>query len=288
MKILVTGGTGKVGSEVLKELRKRGASVRALVRKQEASTQLPEGVEAVVGDLLDPVSVLKALEGVDKLYLLNGVVPDELTQGLIAYDLAKRLKIKHIVYHSVFQAEKFQDVPHFASKVTIESALRQFDLPYTILRPNYFFQNDAVLKEPLMGAGVYPQPLGTPGISAVDVRDIAEAAAIVLTTDGHLGKTYNLVGPEPISGPEVSSLWGEVLGKPVRYGGEDMDQYEQQMRQTLPAWSAFDFRMMFQGYLERGFVAGDGDVEALTKLLGHAPRGYGDFARETALGWRKE
>ncbi len=287
MRILVTGGTGKVGSEVLKELCKRGATVRALVRKQEASARLPEGVEAVVGDLLDPVSVQKALDGMDKLYLLNGVVADELTQGLIAYDLAKKLKIKHIVYHSVFQAEKFKDVPHFASKVTMESALKQFDLPYTILRPNYFFQNDVSLKGPLMEAGVYPVPLGKTGISAVDVRDIAEAAAIALTTDGHEGKTYNIVGPEPISGPGAASLWSDLLGKKIRYGGEDMDQYEQQMRQALPAWSAFDFRMMFQGYLERGFVAGDGDVEALTRLLGHAPRHYEDFARETVGGWQK-
>ncbi len=191
MKVLVTGGTGKVGSEVIQELRRRGASVRALVRKQEASAQLPEGVGAVVGDLLDPVSVQKALEGVDKLYLLNGVVPDELTQGLIAYDLAKKLRLKHVVYHSVFQVEKFKDVPHFASKFAIESALRQFDLPYTIIRPNYFFQNDTSLKGPLMDAGIYPMPLGTPGISAVDVRNIAEAAAIALTTDGHEGKTWS-------------------------------------------------------------------------------------------------
>jgi uncharacterized protein YbjT (DUF2867 family) len=115
MKILVTGGTGKVGSEVIKELVKRSVSVRALVRKQEASTTLPEGVEVFLGDLLDPVAVRKALDGVDKLYLLNAVVPDELTQELIAYDLAKKLKLKQIVYHSVFKVEEFKDVPHFAS-----------------------------------------------------------------------------------------------------------------------------------------------------------------------------
>lgn len=91
MKILVVGGTGKVGSEVVKELRKRNATVRALVRKEDDSPSRVEGVELVEGDLLDPVSVEKALDGVDKLYLLNAVVPDELTQGLIAYDLAKKL-----------------------------------------------------------------------------------------------------------------------------------------------------------------------------------------------------
>jgi uncharacterized protein YbjT (DUF2867 family) len=284
MTILVTGSTGKVGSEVLKELDKRGATTRALVRKPDA--KLPKGVEAIVGDLLDPVSVEKALDGADKLYLLNGVVPEELTQGLIAYGLAKKLKLKHVVYHSVFRAEHFLDVPHFASKVAIESALRQFDVPFTIIRPNYFYQNDTSLEDLLMGPGIYPIPLGTPGISAVDIRDIAEAAAIALTTEGNEGKTYNLNGPEILSGSKVASIWSAVLGKKIRYTGEAMDAFEEQMRQKAPSWSAFDIRMMFQGYLERGFIAGDGDLETLTALLGHAPRRYEDFAKETVLEWK--
>jgi len=145
MKILVIGGTGNVGAEVVKELQNRNADIRLLVRKEGDGS--PKGVEVAIGDLLDPVSVQKALQGVDKLYLLNAVNPDELTQGLIAYDLAKRLKLKHIVYHSVFRVEQFKDVPHFASKLAIENALRQFDVPFTIIRPNYFSQNDATLKD---------------------------------------------------------------------------------------------------------------------------------------------
>jgi uncharacterized protein YbjT (DUF2867 family) len=93
MKILVIGGTGHVGSEVVKELKKRDADVRVLVRKPDVKS-LP-GVETVVGDLLNPVSIEKALEGVDKLYLLNAVTPDELTQGLIAYNLARKRKLSH-------------------------------------------------------------------------------------------------------------------------------------------------------------------------------------------------
>ena len=286
MKILVTGGTGNVGSEVIKQLVNRSASVRALVRKQEAAAKMPEGVEVIQGDLLDPVSVRKALDGVDKLYLLNAVVPDELTQGLIAYDLAKKLKLKQIVYHSVFKAEKFKDLPHFASKLAIESALREFDLPFTIIRPNYFCQNDVSLKDVMTKASVYPMPLGTPGVSAVDTRDIAEAAAIALTSDGHLGKTYNLNGPEVLSGPNVASIWSGLLGKEIRYSGEDLDVFEEQMRKSAPSWSAFDIRIMFQGYLERGFAAEDGDVEILTNLLGHPPRRYEEFARETVQGWQ--
>jgi uncharacterized protein YbjT (DUF2867 family) len=285
MKILVAGGTGHVGAAVVQELQKRKADIRLLVRKEERDT--PVGVEKAVGDLLDPVSLEKAMKGVDKLYLLNAVLPDELTQGLIAYDLAKKLKLSHIVYHSVFRVEHFKDVPHFASKMAIESALREFDVPFTVLRPNYFMQNDASLKDPLMKAGIYPMPLGDVGVSAVDVRDIAEAAAIVLTSGDHAGKTYNLNGPEVVSGAKAASIWGEVLGKKIQYTGHNMDAFEQQMRLKAPSWSAFDIRMMFEGYLERGFVAEDGDLETLTKLLGHAPRRYEDFARETFLQWQE-
>jgi len=285
MKILVTGGTGHVGSEVVKELQKLKADIRLLVRKE--GTPTPAGVEVAVGDLLDPVSVRKAMEGVDKLYLLNAVLPDELTQGLIAYDLAKKLKLSHVVYHSVFRAEHFKDVPHFASKLAIESALREFNVPFTVLCPNYFMQNDASLKDPIAKAGIYPIPLGDVGVSVVDVRDIAEAAAIVLTSGEHNGKTYNLNGPEVVSGPKAASIWGKLFGKEIRYTGHDMDAFEEQMRKKAPSWSAFDIRMMFEGYLERGFVAEDGDLETLTKLLGHAPRRYEDFAKETFLQWQE-
>ena len=284
MKILVVGGTGNVGAEVVKELQKRNADIRLLVRKE--GTPTPKGVEVAIGDLLDPVSVQKALDGVDKLYLLNAVTPDELTQGLIAYDLAKRLKLKHIVYHSVFRVDHFKDVPHFASKLAVESAMREFDVPFTIIRPNYFNQNDATLKDALTKVGIYPMPLGQVGISAVDIRDIAEATAIALTSGGHLGKTYNLNGPEVLSGPKVASIWSGLLGKEIRYSGDDMDAFEEQMRKQAPPWSAFDIRMMFQGYLERGFAAEAGDVETLTEILGHTPRRYEDFAKETASRWK--
>lgn len=285
MKILVIGGTGHVGSEVVKELKKRDADVRVLVRKPGVKS-LP-GVEVVVGDLLDPVSIDQALQGVDKLYLLNAVTPDELTQGMIAYDLAKKRKLAHVVYHSVFRVEHFKDVPHFASKLAIESAIREFAVPFTIIRPNYFFQNDASFEDILTKMSVYPNPLGLVGISAVDIRDIAEAAAITLMSDKHFGKTYNVNGPAILSGPKVASIWSKALGKEITYAGENLDTFEEQMRKHAPAWAAFDIRMMFQGYLERGFVAEDGDAAKLTTLLGHEPRAYEDFAGETTQEWQK-
>jgi uncharacterized protein YbjT (DUF2867 family) len=285
MKILVIGGTGHVGSEVVKELKKRDADVRVLVRKPDVKS-LP-GVETVIGDLLDPISIDKALQDVDKLYLLNAVTPDELTQGLIAYDLAKKRKLSHVVYHSVFRVEHFKDVPHFASKLAIESAIRGFDVPFTIIRPNYFFQNDAAIKDMLTKMSVYPNPLGLIGISAVDIRDIAEATAITLTSDSHFGRTYNVNGPATLSGPKAASIWSEVLGKEIKYAGDNLDIFEEQMRKHAPSWAAFDIRMMFQAYLERGFIAENGDAATLTKLLGHEPRTYEEFAHETMREWRQ-
>jgi uncharacterized protein YbjT (DUF2867 family) len=284
MKVLVIGGTGHVGSEVVKELKKRDADVRVLVRKADEKS-LP-GVETFVGDLLDPVSIEKAMKDVGKMYLLNAVTPDELTQGLVAYDLARKHKLSHVVYHSVFRVEHFKDVPHFASKLAIESAIREFGVPFTIIRPNYFFQNDASFKDLLTKSSVYPNPLGLVGISAVDIRDIAEAAAISLTSDNHFGKTYNVSGPAVLSGPKAASIWSKLLGKEVKYAGDNLDLFEEQMRKHSPAWAAFDIRMMFQGYLERGFIAEDDDAATLTMLLGHELRTYEDFANETLREWQ--
>ena len=140
----------------------------------------------------------------------------------------------------------------------------------------------------IKGAGLYTMPLGQTGISLVDVRDIAEAAATALLGDGHAGKTYNVNGPEVLSGHAVAAIWSEVLGKEDRYGGHDMEAFEAQLRHQMPAWSAFDLRMMMQGYLERGFAAEADDLEALTSLIGHSPRRYEDFARETAAQWDKD
>src|ERR1700743_774545 len=136
MKILVIGGTGKVGSLVCKELRKRGADVRAFCRKP--TTSLGQDVEIVNGDLLNPPSLQKALEGIDKVYLMNDGAAEEFPQGIIAYDLVRQMKIKHIAYQSVFRAERFNDVPHLHAKLAIENAIRAFDVPFTFLRPNYF------------------------------------------------------------------------------------------------------------------------------------------------------
>ena len=287
MKVLVTGATGTVGSEVVKALLQRGAGVRALTRKQPKPGTFPAAVEIAIGDLTDPVSVSEAIKGVDKLFLLIGNVPDEFTQALTAYGLAKKAGLKHVTYLSVFNADQFLEVPHFAAKAAVEEAIRAGGVPYTILRPGYFVQNERRLKAVLSGPGIYPVPAGNQGLAAVDVRDIAEAAAISLTEESHAGKTYDLVSSEMLTGPGAAATWSKVLGKKITYAGHaDFDGFEAQLRQTgMPSWVAYDLRVMFQGYVERGLSNTEDQTARFAAMLGHKPRTYSSFAAELAKEW---
>ena len=287
MKVLVIGATGTVGSEVVKALVQRGADVRALTRRQPKPGTFPGAVEIALGDLTDPVSVAEAMKSVDKLFLLTGNAADEFTQALTAYGLAKKAGLKHVTYLSVFNADQFLEVPHFAAKYAVEQAIRAGGMPYTILRPGYFVQNERRLKPVLAGPGVYPVPAGNHGLAVVDVRDIAEAAAISLTEDGHKEKTYDLVSSELLSGPDAAATWSKLLGKEITYAGHgDFDGFEAQLRKTgLPSWLAYDLRVMFEGYVERGFSNTEDQTARFAALLGHQPRTYSSFAEELAREW---
>ena len=289
MSILVTGSTGTIGTQVLNQLQTAGVEVRALTRSPGRAA-LPSGVIPVQGDLGDLDSVRSALNGVSTLFLLVPGVADELTQAMLTLKAAQESGVKGIVYLSVFKGEEYADVPHFAGKHTVERMIEALQLPATVLRPAYFIQNDLRLKEPLLKFGAYGMPIGPRGISMVDIRDIGEAAAIeLLRREGNAAplarETYSLVGPEVISGEGVAALWSEALGRPIRYGGDDLVSLEQRMKGAMPAWQALDLRLMMQRYQQDGAVASSSDLQRLTSLLGHGPRSYRDFARDAAKQW---
>ena len=181
--------------------------------------------------------------------------------------------------------EQAPHLPHFGAKLPIEAALKKSGISYTILRPNNFFQNDYWFQDALLQYGVYPQPMGDVGLSRVDVRDIAEVAAIALTTSGHEGKTYNVVGPKVHTGRSTAEIWSRVLGKTITYGGNDLDAWEEQSLSRLPAWMVFDFRLMYEFFQKNGLKATPADVDSMAGLLGRAPRSFEDFAMETAKMW---
>lgn len=283
MKVLVLGGTGTVGSQVVRELLSRGADVSVLTRDLEKP--LPPGVRAIEGDLLDPATARSAFAGMDGIFLLNAVSATECHEGLMAVNGARLGGVKKIVYLSVHEVDKAPHLPHFGAKLAVEAAIRAAGIPFTILRPNNFFQNDVWTKDALLGFGVYPQPIGQVGLSRVDVRDIAEAAAIVLTSGGNEGRTINLVGPELHTGTSTAEIWGNVLGRRITYAGDDLDAWEKQSLAFLPAFMVFDFRLMYAFFQEHGLKATAEDVERQTALLGHPPRRFEDFAAETARAW---
>jgi uncharacterized protein YbjT (DUF2867 family) len=289
MKVLVTGATGNVGSLLVPELIRRGADVRILTRKVPNRDTVPKKVEVAIGDLLDPESVTRAMEGIDKLFLLNAVGPSELMEALIGFGIARRAGVKHVTYLSAFKVDVMRDAPHMTGKFAVENSIRYSGIPFTILRPNGFMQSEAqIIKPVIMGMGIYPMPIGEDGLSMVDIRDIAEAAAISLTEAGHEGQTYDLVGPTVVSGPSAAALWSKLLGKPIKYAGHDMDSWEAQARgHQMPSWLAFDLRAMFEGFYSEGFTATGVQVARLTKLLGHAPRSYEAFATQAASEWKR-
>ena len=285
MNILVTGGTGTVGSAVVKALIARGADVRVLTR-DPAKLKETKGVTAVQGNLLEPATVRRVFDGVDGVFLLNAVAQTEASEALMAVTGMRLAKVPRVVYLSVHHADKAAWLPHFGAKVGVEEALKVSGIPSTILRPNNFYQNDYWFKDVLLQYGVYPQPLGSAGVSRVDVRDIAEAAAIALTTRGHEGQSYDLVGPEAVTGASTAKSWSAALGKPIVYGGDDLDAWEKQQLQYSPDWTVFDFRYMYEHFQKHGLIASAEAIERQTRLLGHAPRAFDAFAKETAAAWR--
>ena len=289
MTILVTGSTGTIGTEVVARLAGQGVAVRALTRSPDAA-RLPDGVVPVRGDLADLDALRAALSGVDTLFLLSPVVPDELTWTLIALGLAQEAGVRGLVYLSVFKGEEYADVPHFTGKHAAERMIAQRDLPATVLRPAYYMQNDLQQKDALLG-GVYAMPLGRRGISMVDTRDIAEAAAAELLRRDRAAtrlprEVLDLVGPDPLTGTTVSAIWSEALRRPVAHAGDDLDAFERTMKAFAPGWLAYDMRQMMHRYQQDGAVGTPEALARLTAVLGHPPRSYRDFAAETAGQWQ--
>jgi uncharacterized protein YbjT (DUF2867 family) len=286
MTILVTGATGSVGRQVVDQLVKRGADIRALGRDL-AKADLPAAVTVARGDLLDVDSLRVALSGVSTLFLLNAVVPDEFTQALIALNLAREAGVERLVYLSVIHSDLYVNVPHFAGKFGVERMIEQMGFNATILRPAYFMNNDLTIKDVVLGHGVYPMPIGSKGLAMIDARDIGEIAAIELIrreqATGLLPLArINLVGPDTLTGADIAAIWSEVLGRTVAYGGDDTGRFEQNLRQFMPAWMAFDMRLMSERFLIDGMTPDAGDVDRLTALLGRPLRSYRDLASEIA------
>lgn len=284
MTILITGATGQIGRQVVQQLAQRGAQVRALAR-DPSKASLPAGVDIVQGDLLDVESLRRGLAGVSTLFLLNGVVADEVTQALVTLNLAREAGVRRVVYLSVIHSDRYVNVPHFAGKYAVERMLETMGFEATILRPAYFMDNDRTIRDVVTGYGVYPMPIGTKGLAMVDTRDIAEVAALELLRRERSAQPLPLeritvVGPETLTGESAAATWSQVLGRPIHYGGDDTAGFEKNLLAFMPPWMAFDMRLMSERFLSDGMVPEAGDVQRLERLLGRPLRTYRDFVAE--------
>lgn len=286
MRILIIGGTGRVGGAAARHLAGSGHEIQILTRSEEKAGDLPDGLTGVVGDLADPPSLDAPLQGVDAVFMVTPLAQDERTLGENGVAAARAARVRRFVYMSVHKGDEFPGIPHFASKVVVERAVATSGMEYTILRPGSFFQNDLRLVDVIREHGIYPHPVGRIGLSAVDVDDIGQAAAAALTGDAFTGRTIGIVGPEIRTGEANARVWAEVLGREVRYTGDDIDTWCANLRKGLPGWMAEDVCAMYREFLKHGLVAGDLDLADTRAILGREGRRYEEWVEETVNGER--
>ena len=270
--ILVTGAAGKTGQAVTRALVRVGASVRALVHKEEYQDSVESaGVsEIYLGDLLNLDDLQEIMEGVEAVYhICPNVHPGEVDIGVGVIQAAKEAGVEHFVYHSVLHPQ-IEAMPHHWLKLRVEEHLIESGLPFTILQPTAYMQNVAALIPKLLEGGVYrvPYPIET-GISLVDLEDIAQAAAVVLTEPDHIGATYELAGTGPITQIQVAAVLSEVLGKDIQAQRIPYKTWETQaLKNGLGSYQRYTLLKMFQNYKKFGF---SGNSLVLGWLLGRQP-----------------
>ncbi|MGI8746017.1 MAG: SDR family oxidoreductase [Bryobacteraceae bacterium] len=237
--ILLTGATGTSGSEIAKELLRRHVPFRALVRSAAKARNLETGgVELVEGDLDQPESLDRALEGIQRALILSAPDPRSVEQQGNFINASKRAGVKHIVKFSAMGAAI--NSPAFLLKWhgQIEEELQRSGIPFTALQPNSFMQNFLGMKATIAQGAIYAPMKQTP-LTLVDTRDIAAVAATTLTEAGHEGRIYVITGPEALTHDEIAAKLSAALGHPVKYADVPLDAFNQSLRQAgLPGWLA--------------------------------------------------
>ena len=282
MRILVIGGTGKVGNALVRELAERDVEVRVMSRT--AAPSVSGGVETVAGDMTRPDSLPDAFAGVDRCYLLTPLAQDETEQGLHAVEAARAAGVERIVFQSVSHAADYPEIPHFASKVRILDRIRETGLAWSAVFPSSFYQNDVVLRDLILGPGIYPNPIGSGGINRVDVRDIAAVAVAALLEPGFESREVPAVGPDTWTGESIAAVYTDILGREVRYPGDDLEAWAAGARGFLPEWLVHDLALMFASFQDAGLAATREEVAEMRAILGREPLPFRDFARELVAG----
>jgi NAD(P)H dehydrogenase (quinone) len=270
--ILVTGAAGKSGKAVVRALAAKGARVRAFIRNPDHAGSLSAlgAAEVSVGSFEDARALAQAAAGAQAVYhICPNVSRDEVAYARAAAVAARTHGVNRFVYHSVLHPQ-IEAMPHHWQKMRVEEMLFASSFDLTVLQPTAYMQNLLGVLDDIVRDGVFrfPYPPAT-RLSLVDLNDVGEAAAIVLTQDGHGGATYELVGTPALSQREVASLLATALGRDVRAEDVPLAAWEARARAAgIGEYELATLSAMFRYYAEHGLI---GNPNTLHWLLGRAP-----------------
>jgi uncharacterized protein YbjT (DUF2867 family) len=270
--IVVTAAGGSTGTAVVRALWSRGEQVRAVVRSGRPHPELTAlSVDVVAADLTVPAEVEPLLADARALYLIwPNFDPGEAAGATALLAAARRAGLPRVVYHSVLRPQA-RSMPHHAAKDRVEEALDASGLAWRVLQPCAYGANldgavaDAVSTGRLRSAWGLERAQ-----SLVDLRDVADAAAVLLTEDGLDGGTFEAAGPEPLSAPRIAALLGERLGREVTA----VDAVPSGPVPPVTDYGAHCRRLMFDHYRAHGFT---GSPRVLEALLGRPARAFGEY-----------
>jgi len=280
--ILVTGAAGKTGRAIIHALAAKEQAVRALVHRDEQA-QLVKSLgaqEAIVGDMRDQRTLRLAIRGVRAVYhICPNVSPDEIPIGKATISAAQEAGVEQFVFHSVLHPQT-EAMTHHWNKLRVEEALFESRLPYVILQPASYMQNVLAGWRAIVEHGVYAVPYSIETrMSMVDLEDVAQAAAVVLTEPSHLGATYELTGPEVLTQTQVAEILSRQLGRSVRAEQVKIEAWTRQAQNSgMGAYQIETLVKMFHYYDRNGFW---GNPRALTYLIGRAPTKFETFVERT-------
>jgi uncharacterized protein YbjT (DUF2867 family) len=228
-KVLVLGATGGVGSALIETMGRRGEAVVGATRRPEAvpAAMADYPVTWVRFDYDDPATFEPALAGIDRVFLVVRPGDDDSDLTAIPFiDVMERVGVRRVVALTAMGVDQLED----SSLRRIERRLEASCLEWTHLRPNFFMQifSRPPLLTSIRSAGVLRLPAGDGALSFIDVRDIGEVAATVLTTSGRAGRAYTLTGPDSVSHAQAAAIISAAAGRTIGYEavGEDTAKAE--------------------------------------------------------------
>ncbi|OXG06076.1 uncharacterized protein YbjT (DUF2867 family) [Flavobacterium araucananum] len=276
-KLLITGATGSVGTQLIKKLINSDISFRALVRTKDQGDlmrELPQA-EVAVGDLSDTASLMEALKGIEKAFLFTDSEEYSEELQLNFVDAAHRAGVRHIVKVSQLAADSASTVHSLRFHALVEYRIVELGLDYTFLRCNMFMQGLIFFDHFIKYEGRFFGVIGDAAVSVVDIRDIAEIALRVLTEPGHENKTYNITGGEALSHYQMAEVLTRVLGKEISY----INLSPEQMRGALtvagfPEWQTV---LLIENFVHYCRVEAADVYDTITVITGKPATSYEKF-----------